>query len=79
MKKKYQFEQAPLEKSVQDYYQFNFLTMAGKSVNDLELEFKNKSNELMVQALAQAQLKDRFQQMKQKDVNDIIKEAAEKA
>lgn len=49
MKKKFQFEQAPLEKSLIDHYSVmpNFFTLTGKSVNELELEFKNKNNELM--------------------------------
>ncbi len=38
----------------------NIFTLTGRSVNDLELEFKNKSNDLMMQALTQAQLKEKF-------------------
>ncbi|CDW88353.1 tubulin-tyrosine ligase family protein [Stylonychia lemnae] len=81
MKKKFQFEQAPLEKSLQDYYKGmpDFFTLTGKSVNELELEMKNRGNEIMMQAMAQQQLKSNFQLLKQKDVNDIVKEANEKA
>ena len=48
LKKKYQFEQAPMEKSLSDYYQqqqlpaLNMLSLVGKSINDLELELKNR-------------------------------------
>eukprot|EP00347_Sterkiella_histriomuscorum_P010309 403376796 len=81
MKKKFQFEQAPLEKSLQDYYKGvpDFFTLAGKSINELELEMKNRGNEIMMQAMAQQQLKNNFQQLKQKDVNDRVKQAQEKA
>ena len=61
---------------MQDYYSLmpSFM-LSGKSINDLELEFKNKSSDIMVQAMTQAQMKDRFDKQKQKDVTDIVKEA----
>lgn len=81
MKKKFQFEQAPLERSLGDYYKAlpDFFTLTGKSVNDLELEMKNRGNQIMMQAMAQQQLKSNFQQLKNKGVEDIVKEAQEKA
>lgn len=50
LKKKFQFEQAPLEKSLSDYYKVlpDYYTLAGKSVNELELEMKNRGNEIMM-------------------------------
>lgn len=50
MKRKYVFEQAPLEKTLQDYYSLlpNAFSVLNKNVNDLELEMKNKGNELLV-------------------------------
>ena len=50
MKKKHQFDQAPTEKSLQDYYTQvpNLFLLAGKSLNDLELEFKNRGNEVLM-------------------------------
>ncbi len=38
----------------------NAFAMVGKNINDLELEIKNKGNDLYYQAMAQAQLQDRY-------------------
>ena len=52
MRKKFQFEQAPLERSMGDYYQqqmsLNLMALSGKSVHELELEMKNRGNEIMM-------------------------------
>ena len=56
VKKKYQFEQAPLERSLADYYQLpNFFSLTGKNI-----ETNGNDGGLMMQALAQAELKDRY-------------------
>jgi len=53
MRKKHQFEQAPFEKSLQDYYSMmpNVFAMVGKNINDLDLEMKNRGNEIISQAM----------------------------
>jgi len=49
--------------------------LTGRNLNDLELEIKNRDNDIMRQAMAQQQLKERFHQIKNKDVTDIVREA----
>ena len=43
-----------MEKSLQDYYAQtpNYFALTGKSVNELELELKNRNTEVMMQAMA---------------------------
>jgi hypothetical protein len=50
MKKKFVFDKAPTEKSVEDYYSVipNFYELTGKSMNELELHMKNKGTDLMI-------------------------------
>ena len=53
MKKKFQFDQAPTEKSYSDYLSLpNHFLLTGKNLNDLELELKNRDNEVVMQAMA---------------------------
>lgn len=67
-KKKYHFDQAPLEKSLHDFMPSIF-QITGQS-----------SSDLMMHAMAQAELKDRYQNLiKHKDVNEIVKDASLKA
>ena len=71
-KKKYQFEQAPLERSAQDYAQ---------QLGMMPSFFQTSGNgeDLMKQALAQAELKDRYKSLiKHKDINEILKDASQK-
>lgn len=44
----YKFDPAPLEKSYMDQY-----AATGMNINDLELELKNRSNDLVMQAMTQ--------------------------
>ena len=70
---KYQFEQAPLEKSSNDYLQMmpSLFNLGGTS---------GTSSDLMMQALAQAELKERYQNLiKHRDISDILKDASQKA
>ena len=51
MKKKHVFEQAPIEKSLVDYYsqmQNAAFMIAGTSLHELDLKLQNKSNEIML-------------------------------
>jgi hypothetical protein len=47
---KYQFDADPLAKSYLDYKTPNHYIISGKQWNELELEMKNRDNELMIQA-----------------------------
>lgn len=79
-KQKVQFDQAPTEKSVSDYYSVlpNHFMLTGKNLNDLELELKNRDNEVVMQAMRQQQLKERFNDMKQAGEEGVLKEAKER-
>jgi hypothetical protein len=42
-------------------------TMVGKNLNDLELQKKERDNQLMIKAKTQAALTDKYKEMKGKD------------
>ncbi len=65
--RKYEFEAAPLEKTYQDY-----VKLTGKNLNEIELEIRNRDNELMRKALNQVQLKERYMKLKNMDEQDIV-------
>ena len=52
--------------------------MTGMNLNDMELEVKNRDNELMRQAYTQAQLKQRYQKLKKMDEQSIVQENIDK-
>ena len=82
MKRKHVFEQAPMEKSISEYYKQmvipNAFALVGKNINDLELEMQNKGNDMMMQVLSQVELREKYNLLKNKNESDIIKEANEK-
>jgi hypothetical protein len=43
---------APTERSYMDYVIPNHFVLTGKNLNDLELDMKNRDNEIMMQALS---------------------------
>jgi len=53
--------------------------MQGKSItNELELEMKNKSNDIIQSAMAQKELREKFKEMKQKDIDELIRDLNER-
>ena len=52
--------------------------MTGMNLNDMELEVKNRDNELMRQAYTQAQLKQRYLKLKKMDEQAIVQENIDK-
>ena len=54
MRKKHNFDQAPIEKTIADYFNQQVpsqFMLTGKSLYDLELEMKNIGNDIMMQAV----------------------------
>lgn len=74
----FKFEAAPLEKTYYDYAVPNHYLMTGKNLNDMELEVKNRDNEMLRQAYTQAQLKQRYMKLKKMDEESIVQENIEK-
>ena len=47
----------------------------GKNLNELENQMHSRETELMIKAMNQAQLRDKFKELKNKDESQIVKEA----
>ena len=74
----FKFDAAPLEKTYYDYAVPNHYVMTGKNLNDMELEVKNRDNDMLRQAYTQAQLKERYMKLKKMDEESIVQENIEK-
>lgn len=82
IKKKFQFEQAPMERSLADYYAQaqaiampNFFQMTGQALK-LGGDKAAPGGDIMAQAMVQAELKDRYALLKNRDMSDILKDAS---
>ena len=83
---KHKFEKHPLELGYKDYSAPNHLKMVGEKLTELELMYQNRDTNasikqqqkaLMMQAMAQAQLREKYKQLKGKDQSEINREAQE--
>ena len=69
---KHQFEMDPLSQAQQKSMMYtNHLLMAQKDFSDRELEIKNSDNELMIMAMQQAQIYEKYKQLKDSPDNKV--------